>query len=84
MERHKFNTRYQPDETTEQYITDLKKLATTCEYGNLKDDLIRDRLVCGVNNESIRRQMLKEATDWVSSMVAAKKKSGEIRVCLDP
>ena len=61
MERHKFNTRYQRDETTEQYITDLKKLATTCEYGNLKDDLIRDRLVCGVNNESIRRQMLKEA-----------------------
>ena len=61
VERHKFNTRYQRDETTEQYITDLKKLATTCEYGNLKDDLIRDRLVCGVNNESIRRQILKEA-----------------------
>ena len=61
VERHKFNTRYQRDETTEQYITDLKKFATTCEYGNLKDDLIRDRLVCRVNNESIRRQMLKEA-----------------------
>ena len=30
----------------------------------------------------IRR--VEEATDWVSSMVAAKKKSGEIRVCLDP
>ena len=30
----------------------------------------------------IRR--VEEAIDWVSSMVAAKKKSGEIRVCLDP
>ena len=55
-ERHKFNTRDQREgEITEAYITDLKKLGNQCEYGNLKIELIRDRIVCGIKNENIRR-----------------------------
>ena len=62
VERHKFKTRNQREgETTEAYITDLKKLANQCEYGNLRNDLIRDRIVCGIKNENTRRQMLKQA-----------------------
>ena len=62
VERHKFNTRNQRHgETTEAYITDLKKLGNQCEYDNLKNDLIRDRIVCGIKNENTRRQMLKQA-----------------------
>ena len=54
VERHKFNTRNQKEgETTEAYITDLKKLGNQCEYGNLKNELIRDRIVCGLKNENI-------------------------------
>ena len=62
VERHKFNTRNQREgETTEAYITDLKKLGNQCEYGNLKNDLIRDRIVYGIKIENIRRRMLKQA-----------------------
>ena len=39
---------------------DLKKIAASCEYGDLKDELIRDRIVCGTTYENVRKQMLKE------------------------
>ena len=53
IERHKFNTRNQREgETTEAYITNLKKLANQCEYGNLRNDLTRDQIVCGIKNEN--------------------------------
>jgi len=46
-ERHKFNTRNQQvGESIDQYVTDLKTKAQTCEFGTLKDSLIRDRIVC--------------------------------------
>ena len=62
VERHKFNTRNQREgETTEAYIMDLKKLGNQCEYGNLRNELVRDRIVCGIKNENIQRQMLKQA-----------------------
>ena len=44
VERCRFSTRDQAqNEPIETYIADLKRLAENCEYGNLKDDLIRDR-----------------------------------------
>jgi len=47
--RHKFNTRNQQvSETINQYVTDLKIKAQTCEFANLKDGLIHDRIVCGI------------------------------------
>lgn len=59
--RHKFNSRIQKkEESAESYITDLRRLANDCDFGDLKDDLIRDRIVCGIQNENVRKQMLKE------------------------
>ena len=47
-ERAKFNVRIQNDgETGEAFITDLHCLAEHCEFGTLKDQLIRDRIVVG-------------------------------------
>ncbi len=62
MERHAFNTREQKNnEDTQTYVAALKILASTCEFGNLKDELIRDRLVCGIGNNNVSKQLLKEA-----------------------
>ena len=62
VERHKFNTRDQKqNEPIETYIADLRSLADNCEYGDLRDELIRDRLVCGVQSDAVRKQMLKES-----------------------
>ncbi len=62
MERHSFNTRNQkPGETIEAYVSTLRNKAKTCNFGALTDELIRDRLVCGIDNDSVRRVLLRES-----------------------
>ena len=56
-----FNTRNQhDDETIDQYVTDLKKKAQTCEFQDLKDGLLQDRIVCGIRCDKTRSRLLKE------------------------
>ena len=61
MERHKFNTRTQRQgEQFQSFVADLRILATMCEYSTLKDELILDKIVCGVASSFARKQLLKE------------------------
>ena len=61
-ERHVSNTRNQkPGETIDEYVTDLRSKAKTCEFGDLTESLIRDRLVCGIINDKTRSRLLKKA-----------------------
>ena len=61
IERHKFNTRFQEaSEPVQNFITALKILVDTCEFGTLNDSLIRDRIVCGVSSDALRKHLLKE------------------------
>lgn len=54
MERAKFNKRCQkPGEPIEQFIQDLYRILDDCEYGALKDHLIRDRIVAGVLDDTL-------------------------------
>ena len=51
LERARFNRRCQREgESTEQYITALYGLVKTCEYGNLRDEMLRDRIVVGIRD----------------------------------
>ena len=60
-ERYRFNNRLQEsDESIDAYTTALRTLAETCEFGSLKEDLIRDRLVCGIRDNSLRKKLLQE------------------------
>ena len=69
-ERYKFNNRSQEQtESIDTYITTLRALAKTCEFGTLKDDLIRDRIVCGVREKGIRRKLLQESGLTLSKCV---------------
>ena len=48
-ERFRFHKRDQnPGEGVLQYIAELRKLAITCNFGNVLDDTLRDRSVCGL------------------------------------
>ena len=61
MERHKFNTRVQQHgETIQLYASDLKNKGSTCEFEDLKDEMIKDRLVGGIENDKLRRTLLRE------------------------
>ena len=58
FKRAMFNKRVQLEgEPVHKFITDLQTLATDCEYGNLKDQLIRDRIVVGIRDGSLSERM---------------------------
>jgi hypothetical protein len=42
-------------------VIELKILASTCNYGALHDSLIRDRLICGINDSNLRKRLLRVA-----------------------
>ena len=61
VERYRFFMRDQGmDETVDKYVTDLRVLASSCNFGQLKDSLIKDRIVCGTNNSALRERLLRE------------------------
>lgn len=60
-ERYNFRSRGQlSGETTRQWVTALRKLAATAEYGALTDEFIRDQVVEKTTNPGIRRRLLLE------------------------
>ena len=47
--RARFNRRsQQTEETAEEYITALYNLTENCDYGDIKEEMIRDRLVVSI------------------------------------
>ena len=61
-------------------MAELKKLSTECEYGDSLNEVIRDRLVCGVNDRRIQKRLLaepdltfKKAMEIAQAMEAADK-----------
>ncbi|UYV66867.1 K02A2.6-like, partial [Cordylochernes scorpioides] len=57
-ERAKFNSRIQEDrEPVDEFITSLYKLADSCEFEGLHEQLIRDRIVVGVRDKSLSERM---------------------------
>jgi hypothetical protein len=59
--RYKFFTTKQTEEmTTEQFVTDLRKQAKGCQFGDLSDELIKLTLICGTRNGEIRHRLLQE------------------------
>ena len=60
VERFKFFSRTQdPGESQEKFVIDLKLLATTCNIGDLKDSLVRDQIICGIQGRRLREELLK-------------------------
>ena len=60
-ESYVFFTRQQDEgEPVTTYITELRRLASTCNFGNLTERLIRDRIVCGIADKSLRKNLLSQ------------------------
>ncbi|XP_028409422.1 uncharacterized protein K02A2.6-like [Dendronephthya gigantea] len=58
-ERYCFNKRDQEShETVDAYFAVLRTLAKTCNFGNLEDSLIRDRIVMGIKDNATRKKLL--------------------------
>ena len=56
-----FNQRNQKEgERIDNYVSELKRLSLTCDFGDLRDSLIRDRIVGGVLSDELRGELLKK------------------------
>jgi hypothetical protein len=61
VERFSFHTRRQREgESINDFVADLRKCSEHCKFGNTLDDMLRDRLVCGVRNTQLQRRLLAE------------------------
>ena len=61
--RYKFFTCKQlENQTFDDFVTKLKLLAQDCEFGNLRDSLIKDVILIGVKDEKLRERLMREAT----------------------
>ena len=87
VQRYKFHTRIrQSGETIATFVAELRRIAQYCNFGDSLNDSLRDRLVCGVNEDNIQRRLLSEkvltfdkAMEIAVSMETAKKNVDELQ-----
>ena len=59
VSRYKFNTRdRQKPESVAAFVAELRQLAAHCNFAATLDEMLRDRLVCGINDNCIQRRLL--------------------------
>ena len=62
FERARFNRRrHEEGESAETFIIALFSLAEHCGYGNLHDEMIRDRIVVGIRNSALSERLQLDA-----------------------
>ena len=58
-ERFKFNSCSQAEgEDIDTYAAKLKQYAAKCNFGDIRDELIRDRIILGISNPDTRKKLL--------------------------
>ena len=61
VQRYKFNSRIQSTgESVATFVAELRRLAEHCQFGQTLDDMLRDRLVCGITDGRVQRRLLAE------------------------
>ncbi|XP_075559299.1 uncharacterized protein LOC142590759 [Dermacentor variabilis] len=78
------------EESVADYVTALRKLAEDCGFGDVQlpmDILMRDRFVCGIQNEAVQQRLLAEhdltfnvAYDMAATAEATAKQQRDIRM----
>lgn len=81
LERYNFNSRLRhKGESVSAYVAELRRLTEHCQFGRTLEDMLRDRLVCGIQDKRIQRRLLmepnltyKRALDLAQAMESAEK-----------
>ena len=61
VQRFKFNTRSQQQgESVVAFVAALREIAQFCDYKTMLDEMIRDRVVCGLSKAHIQKRLLAE------------------------
>ena len=61
VQRFKFHSRSrQPEENVAQYFVELRRIAERCRFGDNLENVLCDRLICGIQDSRIQRRLLAE------------------------
>jgi hypothetical protein len=72
FERYKFwECKQQEGETIDQFITELKTRAMSCEFGDQTDSMIRDRIVFGVSDIRLKERLLRDSSELTLEKAAS-------------
>ncbi|KAJ1097700.1 hypothetical protein NDU88_002817 [Pleurodeles waltl] len=84
LERYYFGKRLKIEgESVENYVTDLRRLASSCKFGLLTDERIRDQFMLGCNIEKIQEELwLKYEPSLDDVLVVAKRIEHSLK-CVD-
>lgn len=73
------------------FVSELRCLTEFCNFGDILEDMIRDRLVCGINEDAIQKRLLAEpkltyakAVELAQNLERAGKNVRELRVKREP
>jgi len=88
-ERYVFNQRTQsPGEAFDVFLADQRRLVKSCEYGDVEDSILHDRIVVGVRDDSIRRKSLQRRNlglaDAIDVCIASELASKQLKVMTSP
>ena len=80
-----------PQESVSDYIATLRKLSEHCSFGATINEHLRDRIVCGINNDKILQKLLamknltlQEAIDHSIAIESAARDTKEILASWEP
>ena len=63
VQRFNFHSRIRrAGEDVSTFVAELRKLSEHCNFGTTLNDMLRDRLVCGISDQRIQRRLLAEPT----------------------
>lgn len=61
-ERYTFNKMTQMEgESFDEFLTKIKSQSRKCEFGDLHDSLLKDKIIIGIRNDTVREKLLSEA-----------------------
>jgi hypothetical protein len=91
-ERFHFHKRDQkPGESISEFVADLRRLSVNCQFGERLEEMIRDRFVCGLVNETTQQRLLLEkdltlesAIQLASMRATALKDASQIQASTSP
>ena len=87
VQRFKFNCRVRRQgETVATFVAELRALAEFCNFGDTLETMLRDRIVCGINDAAIQKSLLseskltfKEALDMAQGLEAAAQNAKQLK-----
>ena len=86
-ERYRFHKCDQKEgESVREYVASLQKLTEHCQFGFGWEDALRDRLLCGIRDEAVRKRLLSKAdltfakaVEMIETEEAAVKDAGQMK-----